>query len=481
MCIEYRELHKLTTKNLLRIDDLFDWLQVSRYFSKIDIRSGYHQLRVHGEDILKTAFRTPYGHFKFAVMPFGLTNAPSIFMDLKNRVCKPYLDKFFILFIDDILIYSKSKEDHQVYLKLVLEMLKKEKLGKVENATAEMLCGLNQLMERKECGVKAEHQRPSGLLQQPEIPDWKWDNITMDFITKLPRTKNGHDTIWVIVDRLTKSAHFLVIREDYSMEKMARLYIDEIVARHGVPVSIISDRDGRFTSRFWQTLQKALGTRLDMSTTYHPQMDGQSEHTIQTLEDMLRACVIDFGGSWDVHLPLAEFSYNNSYHSSIRCAPFEALYGRKCRSPVLWAEIGESRLIGPELVQETTDKVVLIKEKLKAARDRQKSYADNRRKPLEFEVGDQVLLKVSPWKGVIRFGKKGKLAPRYVGPFEILERVGPVAYRLRLPEELSSVHDTFHVSNLKKCLADANLHVPLDEIKVDKTLRFVKEPVEIME
>ncbi|GKA01364.1 putative reverse transcriptase domain-containing protein [Tanacetum coccineum] len=169
------------------------------------------------------------------------------------------------------------------------------------------------------------------------------------------------------------------------------------------------------------------------------------------------------------------------YHSSIRCAPFEALYGRKCRSPILWAEIGESSLIGPELVQETTDKVVLIKEKLKAARDRQKSYADNRRKPLEFKVGDQVMLKVSPWKGVIYFGKKGKLAPRYVGPFEILERIGPVAYRLRLPEELSGVHDTFHVSNLKKCLAEASLHVPLGEIKVDKTLRFVEEPVEIMD
>ncbi|GKB55229.1 hypothetical protein Tco_0905982 [Tanacetum coccineum] len=298
---------------------------------------------------------------------------------------------------------------------------------------------------------------------------------------KLPRSKSGHDTIWVVVDRLTKSTYFLALREDYSMEKLARLYIDKIVARHGVPVSIISDRDGRFTSCFWKTLQKALGTRLDMSTSYHPQTDGQSERIIQTLEDMLSACVIDFGGSWDVHLPLAEFSYNNSYHSSIRCAPFKELYGRKCRSPVLWAEIGESRLIGPELVQETTDNVVLIKEKLKAARDRQKRYADNRRKPLEFEAGDRVLLKVSPWKGVTRFGKKGKLAPRYVGPFEILESVGPVAYQLRLPEELSSVHDTFHVSNLKKCLADATLHVPLDEIKIYKTLRFVKEPVEIMD
>ncbi|GJU60817.1 putative reverse transcriptase domain-containing protein [Tanacetum coccineum] len=171
--------------------------------------------------------------------------------------------------------------------------------------------------------VKAEHQRPLGLLQQPEIPEWKWDKITMDLITKLPRSRSGHDAIWVIVDRLTKSAHFLAIREDFNMEKLARLYIDEI---------------------------KALGTRLDLSTAYHLQTDGQSERTIQTLEDMLRACVIDFGGSWDVHLPLAEFSYNNSYHSSIRCAPFEALYGRKCRSPVLWAEIGEGSLIGPELV-----------------------------------------------------------------------------------------------------------------------------------
>ncbi|GKB02982.1 putative reverse transcriptase domain-containing protein [Tanacetum coccineum] len=287
--------------------------------------------------------------------------------------------------------------------------------------------------------------------------------------------------IWVIVDMLTKSAHFLAMREDYSTERLARLYVDEIVARHGVPVSIISDQDRCFTSRFWQTLQKDLGTRLDMSIAYHPQTDGQSERTIQTLEDMLRACVIDFGGNWDVHLPLAEFSYNNSYHSSIRCALFEALHGRKYRSPVLWAEIKESSLIGLELVQDMTDKVVLIKEKLKATRDRQKSYADNRRKPLEFEVGDQVLLKVLPWKGVMRLGKKGKLAPRYVGPFEILKRIGPVAYSLRLPKELSEVHDTFHVLILKKCLVDANLHVPLDEIKISKTLHFVKEHVEIID
>ncbi|GJY28756.1 putative reverse transcriptase domain-containing protein [Tanacetum coccineum] len=190
---------------------------------------------------------------------------------------------------------------------------------------------------------------------------------------------------------------------------------------------------------------------------------------------------IPTGGSWDVHLPLVEFSYNNSYHSSVRCAPFEALYGRKCCSPIMWAEVGEGQLIGPELVQETTEKISQIKDRLKAARDRQKSYADKRRKPLEFSVGDYVLLKVSPWKGVVRFRKKGKLAPRFVGPFEIIEKVGPVAYRLDLPEELDGVHDTFHVSNLKKCLADPTLQVPLDEIRVDAKLNFVEEPVEILE
>ncbi|GKB70696.1 putative reverse transcriptase domain-containing protein [Tanacetum coccineum] len=192
-------------------------------------------------------------------------------------------------------------------------------------------------------------------------------------------------------------------------------------------------------------------------------------------------CVMDFEGSWDVHLPLVEFSYNNNYHSSVRYAPFEALYRRKCRSPILWAEVGEGQLIGPEIVQETTKKISQIKDRLKTARDRQKSYADKRRKHLEFSVCDQVLLKVPPWKGVVRFGKKGKLAPRFVGPFEITERIGPVAYRLRLPQELNNVHGTFHMSNLKKCLADPTLHVPLEEIQVDAKLNFVEEPVKILE
>ncbi|GJS32832.1 putative reverse transcriptase domain-containing protein [Tanacetum coccineum] len=660
MCIDYRELNKLTVKNrypLPRIDDLFDQLQGSSIYSKIYLRSGYHQLRVREQDIPKTAFRTWYGHFEFQVMPFGLTNAPAVFMDVMNRVCKPYLDRFVIVFIDDILIYSKDKKEHEEHLKAILELLKKEKfapilalpegskdfvvycdashkglgvvlmqrekviayasrqlkiheknytthdlelrsvvfalkiwrhylyrtkctvftdhkslqhildqkeLNKTQRRWLELLsdydCDIRyhpgkanvvaDALSRKErieplrvralvmtigldlpkrileaqiealkpenlknedlggmirkdipkeklepradgtlclngrswlpcygdlrsvimyeshkskysiypgsekmyqnmkklywwpnmkaniatyvskcltCAkVKAEHQRPSGLLVQPARPEWKWDNITIDFITKLPKSSQGFDTIWVIVYRLTKSAHFLPIRENDPLDKLARLYLNRIVSRHGIPVSIIYDRDRRFTSNFWKSFQKALGTNISMSTAYHPETDDQSERTIQTLEDMLRAYVIDFG-------------------------------------------------------KETTEKIVLIKQRIQAAQDRQKSYADLKRKPMEFKVGDRVMLKVSPWKGVVRFGKRGKLNPRYVGPFKVLAKVGKVAYRLELPQELSRVHHTFHVSNLKKFYADEPLVMTLEGIHVDDKLQFVEEPIEIME
>ncbi|KAJ9552821.1 LOW QUALITY PROTEIN: hypothetical protein OSB04_016866 [Centaurea solstitialis] len=646
MCIDYRGLNKVTIKNrypLPRIDDLFDQLQGASWFSKIDLRSGYHHLRVKEADIHKTAFRTRYGHFEFLVMPFGLTNAPAAFMDLMNRVCRPMLDRSVIVFIDDILVYSKTKEDHVVHLREVLEVLRKERLyakfskcafwleevqflghvvnregikvdpskieavmswevptspteirsflglagyyrrfiqdfskiavpltrltkksepfvwsseqqtafetlrrklceapvltlpegvedmtvycdalrlglgcvlmqrGRViayasrqlkthesnypthdlelaavvfalkiwrhylygvkctiytdhrslryfleqpnlnmrqrrwldvvkdydceilyhpgkanvvadalsrktdhtslrishlkmavttsfvdvvrraqeeasreENQNGERIRGQMSALVRDSRGlltrygrvwvpragaarqtlleeahksrfsihpgatkmyrdlrtgywwpgmkrdvaryvescltclkVKAEHQRPHGKMQPLEIPEWKWENITMDLITKLPKTPRKFDAIWVIVDRLTKSALFLAIRESSTAEQLAEIYVKEVVSRHGVPVSIISDRDVRFTSRFWERFHFELGTRLHFSTAYHPQTDGRSERTIQTLEDMLRACVLDFGGSWDTYLPLAEFSYNNSYHSSI--------------------------------------------------------------------------------------------------------------------------------------------------------------------
>ncbi|GKC61036.1 putative reverse transcriptase domain-containing protein [Tanacetum coccineum] len=286
----------------------------------------------------------------------------------------------------------------------------------------------------------------------------------MDFVMGLPRTPSGYDSIWVIVDRLTKSAHFLLMKKTDSMEKLTHLYLKEIICRHEVPVSIISDIDSRFALGFWRSLQKALGTDVNMSTAYHLETDGQSERTIQTLEDMLRACVIDFGSSWDRHLPLVKFSYNNSYHSSIKAAPFVALYGRKCRSPICWSEVGDSQLTGQELIRETTEKIVQIKNRLLTAHSRQKSYADVRHKPLEFNMGDMVMLNVSSWKGVIRFVKRGKLSPWYVRPFKIIDRIAPVAYKLELPDEIRGIHNTFHISYLKRCLADANQIIPLEEI-----------------
>nr|GEV57048.1 putative reverse transcriptase domain-containing protein [Tanacetum cinerariifolium] len=562
----------------------------SNVYSKIAMRSGYHQLRFHEEDISKTAFKIRHGHYEFQVMPFGLTNAPVIFTDLMNRVCKPYLDKFMIVFINDILIYSKRNQENE---KSILEFLKKEELyakfskceycipkvqflGHVIDSLAnyyrrfiegfskiaksmtklthkkvkfdwgdkqeaafqllkEKLCsapiltlpkgaenfiiycdtshkGLSVvLMQNKNVNdyasrqlkiheksytthdlkswlscygdlrtlimheshkskyyvhpssnkmyqdmkklywwpnmkvdiatydrkclaclkVKAEHQKPSGLLVQHEIPQWKWDNMTMDFITKLSRTSSGYDTIWVIVNRQTKSAYFLPMRENDPMEKLTRLYMKEVVTRHRIPVLIICDHNGRVTTNLWKSFQKDLGTHFDMSTAYRPQTDGQSERTMQTLEDM--------------------------------------------------AEVGDTQLTGLEIIHETTEKIIQIKQRVQAACDRQKSYVDVRRKPLEFQVGDKVMLKISPWKGVIHFSKWLNLNPRYIGPFKVLEKLGTVAYRLELPQQLSRVHSMFHVSNLKICLSDEPMAIPLDEIHIDDKLHFVEDPVENMD
>ncbi|GKA68138.1 putative reverse transcriptase domain-containing protein [Tanacetum coccineum] len=568
MYINYRELNKLIVKNrypLSRIDDLFDQLQGSSVYSKIDLRSGYHQLGIREEEIPITAFRTRYGHYEFQVMPFSLTNAPTnkeehgehlkIILELlrkeklyakfskcdfwlesvqflghvidnkgvhvdpekieairnwsapttpmEQKLCSapilslPKGSEYFVVYCDasvkgfgavlmqrekvityasrQLKKYEENYTTHDLELgavvfalrlwkhylsglrDLIMHKLHKSKysihpgsdkmyqdLKKLywwPNMKAEIATYVSKCLTYAK--VKAEHQKPSRLLQQPEILEWKWEKITMDFVSGLPRTPSGYDSIWVIVDRLTKSDHFLPIKKTDSMEKLTQLYLKEIICRHGVPVSIILDRDSHFASEFWRSLQKALGTDVNMSTTYHPEIDGKSERTIQTLKDMLRACVIDFGSSWDRHLPLVEFSYNNSYYASIKAAPFEALYGRKCRSPICWSEVGDSQLTGPEMIRETTEKIV------------------------------------PPWKGVICFGKHVKLSPRYVGPFKIIERIGPVAYKLELPDELRGIHNTFHISNLKKCLTDENLVIPIEEIQLKDKIQFIKEPVEI--
>nr|GEW09651.1 hypothetical protein [Tanacetum cinerariifolium] len=707
-------------------------------------------------------------------MPFGLTNGSAVFMDLMNRMCKAYLDIFVIVFINDILIYSKSRKEHEGHLKLIMRLLKKDELyakfskcefwlskvqflslvinsegihidpAKIESIKdwapmtkvtqksvkfdwGEKAEAAFQLLKQKLCSAlilalpeesenfviccNALHKRLGAVLMQKEkviayascqlkvheknytthdlelgavvfalklwrhylyelLSDYDYEiryhpgkkNVVADALSRKERSRKeknfinqdmhgiinkqepradrslclnnrswiprfgdlkalimheshmpkysihlGSDKmyqdlkklywwtnmkveiatyvnkcltyakakveyqkpyadqymIWVIVDRLTKSAHFLPMREDDTLEKLTRQNLKEVVLRHGVPVSIISDHDGKFTLHFWKSLNKVLGTRLYMSTTYHPQTDGQSERTIQTLEDMLRVRVLDFGKGWDRHLPLVEFSYNNSYHTSIKAALFEALYWHKCRSSIYWAEVEDSQLTSPEIIRETTEKIVQIQSRIQAARDSQKSYCDiiakvgtvaypfelpeqlsrvhstfhisnlkklladeplaipldeikvddklhfieepveimdreakrlkqsripivknyanMRCKPLEFQIGNKTMLKVSPWKGVIRFGKRGKLNPRYIGPFKIIARVGTVAYRLDLPDQLSRVHSTFHVSKFKKCMAEEPLAIPLEEIQVNDKLNFIEEPVEILD
>ncbi|GJW21218.1 putative reverse transcriptase domain-containing protein [Tanacetum coccineum] len=473
MCIDYRELKKLTVKNrypLPRIDDLFDQLQV---------------------------------------MPYGLTNAPAVFMDLMNRVCRTYLYKFVIVFIDDILIYSKTREEHVEHLRIHVEPSNIEavKNWKAPRFLNEDKCvmtpvlalpdgpedfvvycdafgiGLGYVLMQRDCEIRLNHLGKANVvddaLSRKERVNPKRVramNMILQSSIKdriLTAQKEVVDESGDVRTLIMDEAH----NSKYSVHPGAdKMYYDlrdrPMIREATIPtlktcLELCPGLRENYAEKRRKPLEISVGaydlvqsvalmerTRLDISTTYHPETDSQSERTIQTLEDMLRA---------------------------MRCAPFEALYGRKCHSPIMWAKVGEGQLTGPELVQETTEKISQIKDRLKATRIRQKIYVDKRRKPLEFIVGDYVLLKVSPWKGVVHFRKKGKLAPRFVGPFKIVEKVSPVAYRLDLPEELNGVHDTFHVSNLKKCLAVPTLQMPLDEIQVDAKLNFVEELVEILE
>jgi hypothetical protein len=329
--------------------------------------------------------------------------------------------------------------------------------------------------------VKAIHMKNVGPLQSLPIPTWKWEDISMDFIVGLPRTTKGFDSIWVIVDRLTKIAHFLPVKTSYPVLTYAQVYIARILNLHGIPKTIVSDRGPQFVSKFWEELHKSLSTKLLHSSAYHPQTSGQTERVNQILEDMLRACVLEFPQKWDECLRLAEFSYNNSYQESIKMAPFEALYGRRCRTPLNWSEPGERWFFRLDMVKEMEEKVQRIMHNLKKAQARQKSYADKCCQPLYFQVKDYVYLKVSPMKGVTRFDVKGKLAPQYIGLFLILEQCGPVAYRLQLPETLSAVHNVFHVSQLKKCLWVPDRTIDVMDVTLEPDLIYSEHPIRVLD
>ena len=264
------------------------------------------------------------------------------------------------------------------------------------------------------------------------------------------------------------------------MDQLAELYVIEIVRLHEIPLSIVFDCDPWFMSRFWKELQSTLGTRLNFSIACHPQTCGQYERVIQVLEDMLRGCVLDFPGSWDMYIPLMEFSNNNSYQTSIGMTPYEAFYGRRCRTPVCWIDLNEHKVISPDIMKDTEEKVRVIQQRLKAVSDRQKSYADLKRKDIEYEVRDKVFLKVSLWRKILQFGKKGKLNPWFIGPHDILERIGPVAYRLALPSELAKLHIVFHVSMLRGYRYD-ELHIlPVQDIQVQSDFSYDEEPKDIL-
>ncbi|WVZ80628.1 hypothetical protein U9M48_028087 [Paspalum notatum var. saurae] len=358
----------------------------------------------------------------------------------KNRICVPDVDSIKKLILSEA--HDTAYSIHPGSTKMYHDLKERFWWYGMKRAVAEYVAVCDTCQR-----VKAEHQRPAGLLQPLKIPEWKWEEISMDFIVGLPRTQKGYNSIWVVVDRLTKVAHFIPVNTTYSGARLAELYISRIVCLHGVPKRIISDRGSQFTSRFGSELHDSLDSKL----------------------------------RWDKSLPYAEFSYNNSYQASLKKSPFEALYGRRCRTPLFWNQTGEKQVFGPDLIKEAEQQIKMVRENLRVAQSRQKSYADVRRRDLTFKVDDFVYLKVSPMRGIRRFNMKGKLAPRYIGPFKIVERKGEVAYKLELPPNLSGIHNVFHVSQLKKCLRVPEEQAPLEGLDVREDLTYTEHPVKILE
>ncbi|GJV48436.1 putative nucleotidyltransferase, ribonuclease H [Tanacetum coccineum] len=479
LCIDYRELNKITIRNrypLPRIDDLFDQLQGAKHFSKIDLRSGYHQLRVKEQDISRILIATVMGHYEFLVYPFGLTNAPAVFMDLMNRVFHEFLDKFVIVFIDDILVFSKSKEEHEEHLRTVLQILRQEKLyakfSKCEFWLSKVaFYGVNIVSAK---GTYYGSGDGLGYHQngQDDVCDRKGDEVCIGMMSKksafeeisivLVSSPYSYSPIWYrwipeLHDASKKGLGLFAIRVC-----KANVVADALVGRIVISRTSLVDDDGIYGQWFVEDVPQisqhtrlvaVVGARCGYVCVRVVNRRGQSrvERTIQTLEDMLRSCALEWAGNWDDYICLVEFAYNNSWHASIKCAPFEMLYGRKCRVLFvgIWSVVN--------------------------------SILGVRRIALEFQPGEHVFLKVSPTRGVRRFGIKGKLSPRFIGPFEILDRVGEVSYRLALPPQLSHVHNVFHVSLLRGYKYHP-LHVvsyPFDQIRED--LSYTEEPESILD